>query len=173
MDTRLKILLWVIMIITAAAALWYVNLRSRHLMDTFAPSIISKAIKDVPTEVIQSPVRVYAKSAAKKLGLTIPDTSRVLSAATIPSDLHPQTVVPIIDQAGNITIESKSEPYPWLTIKDTKEIGLSYGWRDTQRMWRLDGSWTPLQIKGANLSVKASMDEDRQIYLGGRISYSW
>ena len=132
-------------------------------------AIEAPAMRNVPKVYVPVPKGVEAYSKPK-----LPDGQVLIVASEIRSSPRPQIFdVKLDPTTGKITPTIQAAPYHWLEARSDKEVGISYGWRGTQPMWRLDASWTLLQVKGLDLSLQGTLDADGQTYLGGRVSYRW
>lgn len=171
---NIKYLVGGIALIAVAVACWWAFLRVPAPVGTFAPAPVAGAVRAVPTQIVQGKVRVYTKPAAGKLGIQIPDSSRVVAATTIHADPHPQTVVTSVNpETGATETGFKREPYPWLAAQQTGEVRLGYGYRGSERVARLSVTEYLVQVKGLNLGVEASLDQDGQHFAGVSVSYRW
>ena len=159
--------LFISLLAIIAAVAW------KHYQQPTAPvgvpqaAIESPAMRNVPKVLVQVPKGVKAYSKPK-----LPGGQVLIAASEVRSNPRPQIINTTLDPlTGEVTTTKQTAPYHWIEARSDKEVGISYGWRGTQPMWRIDGSWTPWQIKGWDVQLKGSLDADRQTYLGGRVSY--
>jgi CMP-2-keto-3-deoxyoctulosonic acid synthetase len=106
--------------------------------------------------------------------------AHVIAATQVKADLHPQTVVTVIDSAtGESVTIIKRDPYPWIAATQAGEVRLDYGYRADQfsqagkMLARLTLREDLLQLKALHIGATATMDSDGQMFAGVGLGYRW
>lgn len=151
------------------------------------PARIAPQVKGIPKVDLKVPkVKVYASIAKAKLKLPAADVANpdihVIESSRIEPDIHPQTITTLIDAGtGETTTLIRREPDPWLAIKNTGEIRIDYGYRNSMNTTQPGGIYLArmtfredlLQIKMFYAGVNASLDSDGQHFIGVGVGYRW
>lgn len=158
------------------------------------PAEKSADVKRVPLVTVAAPkgVRVYQPEA--KLKLNLPPTviankdEQVISTARVDNTVRPHTVTTTINtETGEAQSFVRADPYPWVALESRGEVGVSAGYKyrydraaglasvtnSTQPTVRIDARHDFLQIKAFHLGVIGTLDSDRDLYFGARLSYKW
>ena len=167
----------ILVLIIIAASWWYFKPTSAPVGQWTEPSQ-SKELKTVPTEVIQAKITIFKPEAKQKLQLPEEMIANkavvVVSSRSIKPSERPITVTTTLDLNTNaFTTLQRVEPYPFFTLRDTKEVKIIYGLKGTERIGILQGSWELAQIKGWNIAGFASIATDSEKIIGGSLSYRW
>jgi hypothetical protein len=140
----------------------------------------SKELKVVPKVSIQpKALKVYAPSAKQKLNLPAAlqqdDNSYVIASSTLAHDYHPQTVSSVINsETGEVTTITRREDYPWFAPEQTGEARVDYGIKNGGvRVGRLTVREDVLQIKAVHLGATATLDSDRDYFVGVGLGVRW
>ena len=165
-----------ILALAAIVILWNRQTPAPAPVDTWTPAKTAPEVKYIPKEIIKiKEVIVYRDVAKEKLDLPaeIKNDPKVHVATSVviePSDRR-TNITTLLNESGEFTTYQKSLPYPWFKFEDTKRITIIQGWRDTQSMTRLSGSWELLQTKAFHWGVNGSIDLDGQKMVGASVSY--
>ena len=99
---------------------------------------------------------------------------KVLAATKCEPDIREHTIITIADPVtGEVTTLDRKEPYRLLAAESRFEARIIYGYRGTERMARLSGSWDAIQIMGWHLGLSGSLDQDFQHMAGISLSRQW
>jgi len=155
---------------------------------TESPSPIVQArpapqLKSVEKVTITPPkVKVYAKPAAKKLGIPeLPATTSVLTATTLTNDDdRPKTVITTIDEAtGDTNTVIKTEPAPWIAADTRGGIRLDYGYKFApghpvpRQVVRAQVRQDLFRVKDFHFGGIATIDSTRDVFVGVGVEYRW
>ncbi len=173
--TRREIII-LIACLALMVGIWYHFKPVSQPVGEYHPALIAPEVKLIPKITIHpKALQVYAPIATAHLKL--PESMRnqsVIAATEVISDLHPHEVVSLVDPlTGEVTNLDRKMPYKFLAAESVKEVRLSYGWRGTEKMARLSGSWDVLAVKGWHLGATGSLDGDAQHYIGASVAYRW
>ena len=165
-----------ILAVLAVAGLWYYRTPAPSPVNVWKEAKTAPEVKYIPKEVIKiKEVIVYRDVAKEKLDLPAeiksdPKIHVATSVVIEPSDRQ-TNITTLLNESGEFTTYQKSLPYPWVKFEDRKEVTITQGWRDTQPMTRLSGSWELLQTKAFHWGVNGSIDLDGQKMVGASVSY--
>ena len=150
------------------------------------PAVVAPVLKKatiVPVK-IKAPVKTY--QGATKANLKLPplviadEHKQVISASRVAPDLHPQTVTTVINtETGTVESFTKTEPYPWLAVETRGEASILYGYKfktgelGAKPVGRLQIKYDVLRVKALTLGAVASIDSDRDGFVGIGMSYKW
>lgn len=149
-------------------------------VEQWTEAVASAPVKSVSkVEIAPKKIKVYAKLAKAKLKL--PDAIRqddnqyVLASSTIAHSYRPQTVATVINsETGESTTITRREPYPWFSAEHTGEARIDYGIKNGgARVGRLTVREDLIQIKGINLGATATLDTDRDYFVGVGLGLRW
>lgn len=130
----------------------------------------SKVLDSVGKESLPcKTVEAYKPAAKKKLALPPAikeDPSKVVTSSTdVQPGLNPHRIVSVFDVATGKTVAyDQTMPFPWLAVDRRGEAGLSYGYRGSEAVIRLDARQSLLDIKAVRVGAVASVDKP----IGGR-----
>ena len=141
------------------------------------------AVRTVEKVVITpSTVKVYAKPAAKKLGVeqALQPSESVISASTIDAnDDRPKTVITLIDEStGESRTLVKTEPAPWLAPDTRGGVRLDYGYAfppsgAPRPVTRLTVRQDFVRVKDFHAGVVGSIDTAGNKFVGVGVEYRW
>lgn len=173
----------------------YLYFTYKPALPSSGESVIAKeapAVKGAPLTsfTVKGPVKGYggkAKEKAKLPPAIQQDPNKELIAATqTPSSLRPTTTSTVIDkETGQVQTFTKVDPYPWLSWEPRGEVGIAYGYKSTFRcasfscdtdsklVARLQFGYDVLRIKALTAGITATVDSDRDAFVGARIRYQW
>jgi len=165
-----------LLVLAAGYVLWHFNSTPAQVGEQ-AEAQAAPQVKDVPkTEIVVPKVKVYAPKA--KANLRLPDPLKndrdihVVESTRVSTDSHPHTITTLIDaNTGETTTLDRREPLPWLTLKKTGAVGLSYDAINGIRT--LYGRQDIVQAKAFYLSGMAALRSDRGMMVGLSIEYRW
>jgi hypothetical protein len=146
----------------------------------FVPAPPAKEVINVPKiDVPTKTIKAYPKLAKAKMGLPPAeqqdDNMYLVSATKLSADLHPRTVVSVLDiKTGEVKQEVRVDPYPWIAAEQTGEVRFDYGVKsDGQRVGRLSLRENLVQIKALHFGVSATLDTDGAAFAGVGVGYKW
>lgn len=149
-----------------------------------APSApVLKKAPIVPV-LIKAPIKTYqgeTKANLKLPPLVIANPDKqVISATAILSNTHPQTVTTVLDtETGDVKTYTKTDDYPWLAVETRGEAGIMYGYKfksselGAKPIGRFQVKYDVLRIKALTVGATASLDTDRDGFVGLGVSYKW
>jgi hypothetical protein len=83
----------------------------------------------------------------------------------------------VIDtETGETQNYVKEDPYPWLAAERRGEVSLSYGYKfrsatsQTEPVARLQFGYDAVRIKAITVGVRATVDSDRDAFVGLSVS---
>lgn len=133
---------------------------------------------------IKAPVKTYRGKT--KTNLKLPDKviaddkQQVIAASQVKSSLRPQTVSTVIDtDTGAVTSYTKTDPYPWFAVETRGEAKVAYGYKYNHSVGvpapvaRLQLSYDAIRIKALTAGITATVDSDRDSFVGIGLSYKW
>lgn len=156
-----------------------------------------KEVTDVPRTTVQTPrgIRVLDKAkAAQRLKLDVSDvggaapkpgtlsaSDEVVAAAALRPSERRLDVVAVTDTAtGETRLVSREAPAALLTLDQRASVSLDYGYRlSADRLvpespgFRLTGRYDFAQVKGVNLGLTATLDQDGTTFVGVGVRYAW
>lgn len=144
--------------------------REAHEADRKAP--------EVTTPIKSGRVKVK-RGAEADLRMPVGPNEGVLEAARLGASERPQTVATVIDtDTGDTRQIVREEPYPWLSAKQTSEVGVFYGIRQDGRQGLiLQARHDVLQVKGVHLGLVGQIDSNTPTgtayYAGVGAWYRW
>lgn len=180
-----KLLVFALVFIVAGASL-------RHFMQP-SPVSATVAVESRPAAAVRlapkvsvkmkSPIKAYKPDTKAKLRLpdaVIADNDKqVLAATTIRSSERPQTVTTVIDAGtGDSKTYVKSEPLPWVATESRGEVRIDYAYKFRASpvptpVVRLTLRHDVIQVKGFHLGLNATVDTDRDAFIGVGVGYRW
>ena len=126
---------------------------------------------------VDAPVNQWVPAKESKRDLKLPEQykkHKVLASTKCTPDIREHTIVTIADPVtGEITTLDRKEPFRWLVAESRKEFRLSYGYRGSERIARLTGTFDMVQVKGIHLGLMGSLDSDFQRMAGVSLAYRW
>lgn len=147
------------------------------------PSPVLRRAPVVPV-VIKAPVRTYQGST--KVNLKLPAAvvadpqQQVIASSQVRADLRPQTVSTVINtETGKVETFVKTDPYPWLAWEPRGEARVAYGYKfdprrhDIKPVARLQIGYDVVRVKALTVGVTATLDSDRDAFVGLGVSYRW
>jgi hypothetical protein len=147
------------------------------------PSPVLRRAPVVPVS-IKAPVRTY--QGATKTNLKLPAAvitdpqQQVIAASQVRADLRPQTVSTVINtETGKVETFVKTDPYPWLAWEPRGEARVAYGYKfdarrhDVKPVARLQVGYDVVRVKALTIGVTATLDSDRDVFLGVGVAYRW
>ncbi len=133
---------------------------------------------------IKAPVATY--QGQTKANLKLPAAviaapeQQVIAAAQVKSDLHPQTVSTVINtETGKVETFAKADPYPVFAIETRGEITTAYGYKIRsgdlvpRQTARLQIKYDVVRVKAFTIGAIATLDNDRDTFVGIGVSYKW
>jgi len=174
-----KIFVPLLIVLAAGYVLWYSHPTPAPApIGEHVPAKVAPQVTPLPKVSTPAPkgVRTYVQAAKKTLKLpaaAIEDRNiHVIESTRIELDTHPHTITTLFDtRTGETTTLDRREPLPWLALKKTGAIGLSYDAIDGLRT--LYGRQDIVQIKGLYLSGVAALRSDQDKMAGIAIEYRW
>ncbi len=144
--------------------------------------VATEVRREIKSAVAVKRVKVYAPEVKQKLGL--PDIvvqakdEQVISTARVPDTGRPHTVTTTINtETGEAQSFVRADPLPWVALERRGEFSLGAGYKHTDRgtntVGRAAFRHDFLQVKALHLGVEASVDTDRDAYVGARVAYRW
>jgi hypothetical protein len=167
-----------ILAVLAVAGLWHYKTPTPAPVNVWTPAKQAPEVKYVPKEVIRiKEVIVYRDIAKDKLDLPAeikadPKIHVATSTQVEPND-RPINVTTLLNDKGEFSTYQKTLPHPWFKFEDRKEIRVTQGWRDTQTMTRISGSWEIANTKGFHWGLNGTLDLDGQRMYGGSVSFKF
>lgn len=152
-------------------------------------SVLAKpapALRRAPTALVavKAPVKTY--QGETKANLKLPplvqadSNQQVVAAAQVKSDLRPQTVTTVLNtETGKVDTYIKTDPYPVFAIEARGEITTAYGYKlrigdiAPKPVVRLQAKYDVVRVKALTAGVVATLDSDRDAFVGLGISYKW
>lgn len=154
-----------------------------------APAVPAGEVKREPKVTVPvKAVQAYRDQREVKVKLDLPapviaaPQEQVISTAKVPDSNRPHTVTTTLNtDTGESTSYVRADPYPWFKPESQGEASLSVGYKYSSRY--LVGSVQPvarlqlrqdfLQVKAIHFGVVASVDSDRDAYIGVGIRIPW
>lgn len=143
----------------------------------------SKVLDTVGKESLPcNTVEAYKPVAKKKLSLPPAikdDPAKVVTSSTdVQPDLNQHRIVSVFDvDTGKTVAYNQTMPLPWLAVDRRGEAGLSYGYRRSEAVIRLEARQSLLDIKAVRVGVVASVDKPiggrADAYIGIGAWYRW
>lgn len=135
-----------------------------------APEVVNAKKQDIRPKT----VKAYANSVKDVLGLQMDDNIAVLDSSKLPESDHSQTVTAVLNtETGETRMLVTTDPYPWLTAENAREVRLSYGFKSGARVARMSFSDDLVQVKAFHLGVTAAIDSDSSWFVGAGVAYRW
>lgn len=144
------------------------------------------AVKKQPTKqvTIKAPVTAFVgktKANLKYSGKFLEDDNeQVIAANQVKGSDRPQTVSTVVNtETGAVTTFVKTDPYPWLSFEPRGELKLSYGYKfkaalpQAERVTRLQLNYDVIRVKALTVGATATIDTDRDAFVGASVSYRW
>ena len=167
-----------ILAVLVVAGLWYYKTPTPSPVNVWTPAKTDPEVKYIPKEVIKiKEVIVYRDIAKDKLDLPAEIKAdpkiHVATSTLVDTNDHSINITTLLNENGEFSTYQKTLPYPWFKFEDVRELTLTQGWRDTQVMTRLSGTWKVAQTKGFYWGATGSIDMDGQKMLGGLVSFKF
>lgn len=146
----------------------------------------SPIVRKAPTAQVPIKGKVTVYQGRTKTNLKLPATviadeqQQVIAASQVKADLRPQTVSTVINtETGQVQTYVKTDPYPWFAIETRGVATVAYGYKfdarkhTTQPVARLQVGYDVVRVKALTAGVVATLDSDRDAFVGVGISYRW
>lgn len=172
-------------LIVACVMLWSSFTPSPAPVSQWQPAKVAPVVDAVPTVQIEIP-KVTVFSAPAKAKLKLPDAivqnpdAHVIAATQVKPDLHPQTVVTVINSAtGESETITRRDPYPWAAATQSGELRLDYGYKfdhfasGGKMIAKLTLREDLLQLKALHIGATASLESDGTMFAGVGLGYRW
>jgi len=174
-----KIFVPLLIVLAAGYVLWYFQPTPAPApTGEHVPAKVAPPVAPLPKVSTPAPkgIKTYVQPAKKTLKLPAAaiedDDIHVIESTRVELDTHPHTVTTLFDtRTGETTTLDRREPLPWLALKKTGAIGLSYDVITGART--LYGRQDIVQIKGLYLSGVAALRSDQDKMAGIAIEYRW
>ena len=144
------------------------------------------ALRLAPTVAtpIKAPVKTYRGKTKTNLKLPAKviadDKQQVIAASQVKSSLRPQTISTTINtDTGAVETYVKTDPYPWFAVETRGEAKVAYGYKYSHTIGmsapivRMQLSYDAIRIKALTAGLTATVDTDRDAFLGIGLSYKW
>lgn len=178
--------LMLLLLVLAAYIVYDVLLAPRpvggdSVIATPAPALRLAPIVAVP---IKAPVKTFQGKTKKNLKLPekviADEKQQVIAASQVKSKLRPQSVSTVIDtETGAVETYVKDDPYPWFAVETRGEVKAAYGYKyshltgTSAPIVRMQLSYDALRIKALTAGVMATVDTDRDAFVGVGLSIKW
>ena len=135
-------------------------------------AVVAKEIKKIDREVKEvKALKVYKPVAKAKLKLPKAiledDNQQVIASSKVSGDERPHTITTVVNTAtGESGTLDRIDPYPFMQVKTTSEIGAFYGLKQGKQVIRLEGKQEFLQVKAVHLGITGSIDSDKATFVG-------
>ncbi len=149
-------------------------------------AIEAPAVAKAPTAKVEikAPVRAYRGQAKANLKLPAAVAAdphqEVIAASQVKSDLRPQTISTVVNtETGAVQTFVKTDPYPWFAIETRGELRMGYGYkysalaRTVAPVGRLHLGYDVVRVKALTIGVTATVDTDREAFVGVGVSYKF
>lgn len=146
-----------------------------------APAIGKQPVTEI---TIAAPVKAYTGNTKRNLKLPAAvqadPKQQVIAASQVKADLRPQTVSTVINtETGKVETYVKTDPYPWFAWEPRGEARVAYGYKFDARQHtakpvaRLQVGYDAIRVKALTVGVLATLDSDRDAFVGVGVAYRW
>ena len=189
MENRTRVIVEVVLILAVGVMGYFLYAALSAPKPVGGVSVIATpapALRKAPTAqvAIKAPVRVF--KGETKANLKLPaaviadETKQVIAATQVKANLRPQTVSTVINtETGAVESYVKTDPYPWFAIETRGEAKVAYGYKYRHTIGamapvvRMQLSYDVVRVKALTAGVQATIDTDRDAFVGVGISYKW
>lgn len=164
----------------------YDRLNTKPVGGASTPAVEAPAVRNAPRVPVSIKAPVVTLQGDSKARLKLPEAviadknEQVIAASQVKGDLHPQTVSTVIDtETGKVTSFTKIDPYPWFAVETRGNVGVAYGYKfrsllpEAHAVTRLQLGYDVVRVKALTVGVTATVDTDRDAFVGVGVKYQW
>lgn len=178
-DLGLAAVFFLVSVVSSAFLVYLVNRPADVKPAAWEPLQTSPIAAGKPKTTIEH-ARVRAYKPEIKATLNLPPATiespdqQVTAVAILDAEERPYTLTAIHDQAtGDSVIHARPEPLPWLSMRQSGRVALTYGIRGGDPMGRLTWDHHVARVKDFSLISNITLDQDGQYYLGAGIGWRY
>jgi hypothetical protein len=179
-------LLAVLLLVGVSYVLYDVLVAPRPVGSVSVVAEQAPALRLAPTvsTPIKAPVKTFRGKTKQNLKLPAKviadDKQQVIAASQVKSSLRPQTISTTIDtDTGAVETYAKTDPYPWFAVETRGEAKVAYGYKYSHAIGtsapivRMQLNYDAIRIKALTAGITATVDTDRDAFVGIGLSYKW
>lgn len=161
--------------VIAGLAVWMWYQPPTAILASPAPQVANQP----RVEIAPKKLKVYKQGVKRNLNLPkhvqADPQQHVVAATRIEPTHHAQTVTTVVDAStGDGQTYVNEEPLPWLAQAHSGELRLDYGLkRGFREVGRLSVRQDLIQVKRLRFGIAASVDTDRDYFVGVGIGIQW